>query len=103
MFALHYGITYGSIANASIRDKILAKTNNIIEITRKRSVDEGIHFEEIIVSDNIGSAITTYVDTNEFHTIVRGSNGLSMVRQAFLGSVANHVIHTSKTPVLVVK
>jgi len=38
-----------------------------------------------------------------FNLIVIGSRGRSAVRELFLGSVSNYVIHSSKIPVLIIK
>jgi nucleotide-binding universal stress UspA family protein len=41
--------------------------------------------------------------TGKFDIIVIGSRGQSGLKEAFLGSVANAIVHKSKVPVLVVK
>ena len=39
----------------------------------------------------------------EFDIIVIGSRGQSGLKEVFLGSVANAIVHKSKIPVLVIK
>ena len=51
-----------------------------------------------------GSPIVEIIDMAKgFDIIVIGSRGQSGLKEIFLGSVANAVVHKSKIPVLVIK
>ncbi|MGI0060358.1 MAG: universal stress protein [Nitrosotalea sp.] len=47
--------------------------------------------------------MSKFASDNKFDLIVMGSRGMSPIKELFLGSVSNAVIHKSKVPVLVVK
>ena len=96
-------IPSASPLTAGIRDKIKQEADSIMESARRKSVQEGVTFQEKITSGNVGSAISTYADHNKYDIVVIGSRGLTGAKQAFLGSVANHVVHAAKASVLVVK
>ena len=63
----------------------------------------GIVFHEKIMFGNEAWEITEFASYKKFDIIVMGSRGLGAVKEAFLGSVANSVVHKSKVPVLVIK
>ncbi len=69
------------------------------------SAQNGIVFKEKLMRGDIGyNLIKLAHDKKEnFDLIVMGSRGRSAVRELFLGSVSNYVIHSSKIPVLIVK
>ena len=103
LYVVPTSIPSASAVTAPIRDKIKKQADSIIEGARRKAVSEGIKFSERITSGNIGSAISTYADHNKFDVVVMGSRGLSGAKQAFLGSISNHVVHATKAPVLIVK
>ena len=69
------------------------------------STQNDIVFKEKLMRGDIGyNLIKLAHDKKEnFNLIVMGSRGRSAVRELFLGSVSNYVIHSSKIPVLIVK
>jgi len=50
-----------------------------------------------------GQTIVSFADYNNFDLIVIGSRGMGKIREVFLGSTSNYVLHTSKIPVLIIK
>jgi nucleotide-binding universal stress UspA family protein len=47
--------------------------------------------------------IVKFAHDRDFDLIVIGSRGMSSIKETFLGSISNYVVHKSKIPVLVVK
>jgi nucleotide-binding universal stress UspA family protein len=70
---------------------------------RRLAAQNGIVFYEKIIYGNEVWEITEFASYKKFDVIVMGSRGIGSVKEAFLGSVANSVVHKSKVPVLVVK
>ena len=67
------------------------------------------HFRDIVPHQEIREApyeaqhsIVSYIHENLFDLVVMASHGRSGISRALVGSVAEHVIRHSKTPVLVV-
>jgi nucleotide-binding universal stress UspA family protein len=63
----------------------------------------GITPNKIIANGTPGYMIVKYIKNNKVDLVVIGSRGRSAVREVFLGSVSNYVLHKSPAPVLVVK
>ena len=47
--------------------------------------------------------IQEMVDSKKFDLIVIGSRGMGSLKELFLGSVSNAIVHKSKIPVMIVK
>lgn len=62
-----------------------------------------VKFDAKIISGIPAPTITKFADNQKFDMIVIGARGLSGTKSLFLGSVSNHILHSSKIPVLVVK
>ena len=65
---------------------------------------EGIKADiKMINGGDPGYDIVKFSQKHKFDMIVIGARGLNPIKEVFLGSVSNYVLHKSKTPVLVVK
>jgi nucleotide-binding universal stress UspA family protein len=67
------------------------------------SAQNGVVFNEKIAYGEAKWDIVDFAHDHKFDLIVIGSRGFGPVKEMFLGSVANYVVHKSKVPVLVVK
>jgi nucleotide-binding universal stress UspA family protein len=58
---------------------------------------------KVVVNGAPGYMIVKYIKNSRIDLVVIGSRGRSAVKEVFLGSVSNYVLHKSSAPVLVVK
>ncbi|MDE1765683.1 MAG: universal stress protein [Thaumarchaeota archaeon] len=70
---------------------------------KRIAAQNGIVFYEKILYRNEVWEITDFASSKKFDIIIISSRGLGAVKEMFLGSVANAIVHKSKIPVLVVK
>jgi nucleotide-binding universal stress UspA family protein len=70
---------------------------------RKLAAQRGILFKPMIIYGSPSAEILDLAKPKKYQLIVIGSRGQSMLKEAFMGSVANVVVHRSKIPVIVVK
>ena len=70
---------------------------------KTRAAKNGIEFFDDVVYGDEGPKIVSYATNKKFDIIVIGSRGMSTIKETFLGSTSNHVLHKSKIPVLIVK
>ena len=70
---------------------------------KKRSAQNGILFDAKIVYGEEGPKIINFATLKSYDIIIIGSRGMSPLKEAFLGSTSNFVLHKSKVPVLIVK
>lgn len=74
--------------------------DDVQKILKKSAVD----FElKMIDGSDPGYDIVKFSQKHRFDMIVIGARGLNPIKEMFLGSVSNYVLHKSKIPVLVVK
>ena len=70
---------------------------------KTRCAKKGIIFKSKVVFGSPSVEIQDLSKVGKFDIVVIGSRGQSGLKEAFLGSVANTIVHKSKIPVLVVK
>jgi len=89
----------------SINKEMNKEIKKIMNSAKELSIQNGVSFKDKTMVGDIGyNLIKLAHDKKEkFDLIVMGSRGRSVVKEVFLGSVSNYVIHSSKIPVLIVK
>ncbi len=81
----------------------LKDAEHIMAFAKKHSAQNGIMFEKKIAFGDPGYTIVKFAKDKKFDIIVIGARGRGVVKEIFLGSVSNYVLHKSSLPVLVVK
>ena len=87
------------------QEKMLADAKKFLEKQKKAAVKKGILFQSKILKGSPGRAIVDFASNkkNKIDIIVISSQNMGTVKEKFLGSVANHVVHKSSVPVFLVK
>lgn len=84
------------IIERKFAESVLKKASSIC---RKSNIKAN----QIVLYGTPGYTVTKYIKNNKIDLVVIGSRGRSAVREVFLGSVSNYVLHKSPAPVLVIK
>ena len=79
------------------------EAKKFMEEAKKRSAQKGIVFNYKVIFGSPTVEIEELSRKGKFDIIIIGSRGQSGLKEAFLGSVANAIVHKVKIPVLVVK
>ncbi len=79
------------VKNKMVDLKNIAK-NNEVEIS-----------STIFETSSIVKTLLSYANSNKIDLIVVGSRGQSGIKEMFLGSISNGIVHKAKQPVLIVK
>jgi nucleotide-binding universal stress UspA family protein len=83
--------------------ELIKIAKEFLEKAKTRSAQYGIIFNEKITSGHAAEVILDFAKDRKFDLIVMGARGLGSVKEVFLGSVSNAVVHRSKIRVLIVK
>jgi len=94
-------LDYGVIQ--SVKHDLFESGKKILKKAKLLSEKNGLTFKEKITLGNPDNDIVAYSKILRPDFIVIGSRGLGGVKEVFLGSVSNHVMHKSLMPVLIVK
>jgi len=95
---------FTSITVHSPIEKVLEKeSKKFMEQAKLRCAENGVSFSSRIIHGPEGSTIVSFIQKNKFDLIVVGSRGRGAIREVFLGSVSNYVLHRIRDPVLIVK
>lgn len=82
---------------------LLIEADKIMNYAQKYSAQNGILFEKKISFGDIGPEIIQFAKTLNYDIIVIGARGRGAIKEIFLGSVSNHVLHKTHIPVMIVK
>jgi nucleotide-binding universal stress UspA family protein len=86
------------------REYLLKKTRKFMSDAKTSAGRHGIDFEEkTIISNDTVNAIANFAKSNKFDIIIIGARGSGSPKSDFFGSVSNGILHSSRTPILVVK
>jgi nucleotide-binding universal stress UspA family protein len=97
-----YPTRFGDITN-TFKKEAFKQARKFMDEAKMTSAQNGIVFNEKIAYGETKLDIVDFAHSGKFDLIVIGSRGFGPVKEMFLGSVANAVVHKSKVPVLVVK
>ena len=76
---------------------------HFMAIAKGMCTKKNVEFLDVIEYGNEGGTIVSFAQKNNFDLIVIGSRGMGKLKEIFLGSTSNYVVHSSKIPVLIVK
>ena len=82
---------------------LLLAAEDILETAKICCARNGILFEKKIDFGDPGSKITTFANSLNFDIIIIGTRGMSDIKELFLGSVSNYVLHKSSIPVMIIR
>ena len=86
-----------------LKAKLIKDAEKFMEQAKVKSAQNGIVFRHKIIYGDSTSDIIDFMKQNKFDLVVIGSRGMGGMKEAFLGSVSNVIVHKSHVPVLVVK
>lgn len=97
-----YTINLGRFSTP-LKNESTKQAKKFMAEAKRLAAQNGTVFYEKIIYGNEAWEITEFASYKKFDIIVMGSRGLSTMKEVFLGSVSNSVVHRSKVPVLIVK
>ena len=88
----------------TIVGKTLSKHyKQFMQTAKTMCTKKDVSFRGMIKYGEEGKTIVSFAQKNNFDLIVVGSRGMGNLRELFLGSTSNYVVHSSKIPVLIIK
>ncbi len=86
-----------------IEKYLLEQAKKFMLKAKTRAAQNGIVFKDKVVYGDEGQKIVNFAKNNRFDIIVIGARGKSVLKEIFLGSTSNYVMHKSQIPVLIIK
>ena len=79
--------------------------NEMLKKAKSLCEQNAVSFSQVISFGNPGDTIVKFIKNkdNKIDLVVMGSRGRGSMKEIFLGSVSNFVLHKSHVPVLIVK
>ncbi len=88
---------------SNLEKYLLDNASKFMSKAKTRAAQNGIIFDDAIIHGDEGPKIISYANNKSYDIIVIGSRGMGSMKEIFLGSTSNYVLHKSKIPVLIVK
>ncbi len=88
---------------SNLEKYLLDNASKFMSKAKTRAAQNGIIFDDAIIHGDEGPKIISYANNKSYDIIVIGSRGMGSIKEMFLGSTSNYVLHKSKIPVLIVK
>jgi len=88
---------------APIRNRLVKDAEKFMNNAKTISAQNGIIFYKKIIYGDAKNEIPNFAKENKFDLIVIGSRGLTSVKEVFLGSVSNAIVHKTHLPLLVIR
>jgi len=88
---------------SNLEKYLLDNASKFMSKAKIRAAQNGILFDDDIIYGDEGPKIINYANNKSYDIIVIGSRGMGSIKETFLGSTSNYVLHKSKIPVLIVK
>jgi nucleotide-binding universal stress UspA family protein len=86
-----------------IEKYLLEEAKKFMLKAKTRAAQNGIVFNSKVVYCDEGPGIVNFAKNNNFNAIIIGARGRSGLKEIFLGSTSNYVMHKSLIPVIIVK
>jgi nucleotide-binding universal stress UspA family protein len=103
IYVFHLPWQAGIKLTKNMKKESSAKATRAVGIAKGLVEKNGIPFKWKSTAGNTGNAIVKTAKAIRADMIVIGARGIGAVKEKFLGSTSNHVLHKAKMPVLVVK
>jgi len=81
----------------------LKKVEKFLSTAKNQVTKNSVSFKKKILFGHEAKRIIDFAQKQRFDLIVMGARGRGMMKQMFLGSVSNTVVHNSNVPVLIIK
>ena len=81
----------------------LKKVEKFLNTAKNQVTKNSVSFKKKILFGHEAKRIIDFAQKQRFDLIVMGARGRGVMKQMFLGSVSNTVVHNSKVPVLIIK
>lgn len=103
IFVIRAFPTETEVVRKIIGNALNKKSKNFMKVAKSKCKKKNIEFYDVTEFGHEGQTIVSFAEKNKYDFIVIGSRGMGIVKELFLGSTSNYVVHKSKIPVLIVK
>ncbi len=90
-------------AQVSFKSYMTDEAAKVLSEAKKIAAKNNLEFHGKLSYGEASSEIANFANNKKYDLVVIGSRGRSGLKELFLGSVANAVVHRSRVPVLVIK